>query len=363
MNLIVKPTNTEEKKEQEIKRSPSATTINLQTSSTYSYPVKTVKITTCATLYQRWALTRKAMYAQAMNGLKLQVEYADTIDLCKNYENESDLITIVALHGAPGSHEDFEPFIKYFSNKNIRIIVPNYPDFNLTIQSKVFRHSAEEKFEFIKDFFKALNVKRIDLLLSHSSSVYPTALLLCDETSAKLQIKSVALFSPAGHRMIKGMRPAWFTEGSVKVYQNKFGRLIYRIFGKGFIKVTHTVTVKPESMNNVILSAQTMRYSNYKHLDKYLKKIKENKIPTLWVCSENDRLIEKEIFNEMIDIIGAKESNIQKYDCNGEMVSHYRSDSNIRVLYFNNGGHYAFLKYSDKVVKECDKFLNFVLKN
>ena len=62
------------------------------------------------------------------------------------------------------------------------------------------------------------------------------------------------------------MRPAWFTEGSVKVYQNKLGRMVYKVFGKSFIKVTNTVTVKPESMNNVILSAQTMRYSNYKEV-------------------------------------------------------------------------------------------------
>lgn len=65
------------------------------------------------------------------------------------------------------------------------------------------------------------------------------------------------------------MRPAWFTEGSVKIYQNKFGRTVYQIFGKGFIKTTGTVTVRPDSMNNVMLSAQTMRYSNYKQVINY----------------------------------------------------------------------------------------------
>lgn len=109
-----------------------------------------------------------------------------------------------------------------------------------------------------------LHFNRIDLLLAHSSSVYPAVLLLCE--AKEISIKAAAFFNPAGHRRIMAMRPAWFTEGSVKVYQNKLGRMVFKVFGKSFIKVTNSVTVKPESMNNVMLSAQTMRYSNYKEV-------------------------------------------------------------------------------------------------
>ncbi|KAF7493312.1 hypothetical protein SSS_07981 [Sarcoptes scabiei] len=199
------------------------------------YPIKYVHINTCSHLYRNWALNRKSMYAKHPNGLDLLVEYADNID---NLTGSNHPI-IVALHGAPGSHEDFAPFIQYFTSKNIRMIVPNYPDFKLTIQTKVFRHSSEEKFQFVKDFLLAINVKRIDLLLSHSSSVYPTTLMLFDQN--QISIKAVGLFNPAGHRRIMAMRPAWFTEGSVKVYQNKLGRFIYKVFGRSFIKVTNTV--------------------------------------------------------------------------------------------------------------------------
>ncbi|OTF81146.1 DUF1057 domain containing protein, partial [Euroglyphus maynei] len=185
------------------------------------------------------------------------------------------------------------------------------------------------------------------------SSIYPTVRLLCDQND--VHVNAVAFFNPVGHRRIQAMRPAWFTEGSVKIYQNKFGRTVYQIFGKGFIKTTGTVTVRPDSMNNVMLSAQTMRYSNYKQLEKYLRKLKENQIPTLWVCGDNDRLVEKEIFYEMIDMMDGKECNWQKYDCNDQQ------DSNIRILFFEQGGHYTFHKYSNEVIKECDKFLNQIL--
>nr|XP_027204498.1 uncharacterized protein LOC113798201 [Dermatophagoides pteronyssinus] len=325
----------------------------------YPYPVKFVTINTCSTLYRQWSkLKKKSIYKRAIDGLNLEIEYADTIDLCRNKDNDN-LITILALHGAPGSHEDFEQYIQYFGSKQIRFIAPNYPDINITIQTKVFRHSAEEKFEYIKDFLRAINVKSIDLILSHSSSIYPTVRLLCDQND--VHVNAVAFFNPVGHRRIQAMRPAWFTEGSVKIYQNKFGRTVYQIFGKGFIKVTGSVTVRPDSMNNVMLSAQTMRYSKYKQLEKYLRKLKENQIPTLWVCGDNDRLVEKEIFYEMIDIMEGKECNWQKYDCNGKMLTQYQPDSNIRILFFEQSGHYTFQKHSNEVIKECDKFLNQIL--
>ena len=46
--------------------------------------------------------------------------------------------------------------------------------------------------------------------------------------------------------------------------------MVFKVFGKSFIRATNTVTVKPEKMNDVILSAQTMRYSNYKEVSIHL---------------------------------------------------------------------------------------------
>lgn len=94
--------------------------------SLYPYPVKTVQINTCSSLYQNWAKTKKLLYAKALDGLTIPVEYADNIDILSLNEKQS-FVTILALHGAPGSHEDFKPYIQYFTRKNIRVIVPNYP--------------------------------------------------------------------------------------------------------------------------------------------------------------------------------------------------------------------------------------------
>ena len=182
-------------------------------------------------------------------------------------------------------------------------------------------------------------------MLAHSSAIYPTTLLWSDVNGP--QIKSFVFLNPGGHRRIKAMRPTWYTEGSVKVYQNKLGRTLFQTFGTAFLNLTKTVTVKADNMNNVILSASTMRYSGFKQvlhqlldtsnqidvnchysdlkLEKRLHKLRESKTPVLLVFSENDRLIEKEIFYEMAEILGAKEDNIAVYDENGSLEKECKS--------------------------------------
>lgn len=90
----------------------------------YTYPVSSVVINTCGPLYQRKSI-KKPMYARAVNGLTLEVEYADTLSLCAG--STEQLPTILALHGAPGFHDDFKPFTEYFGTRNVRFIVPAFP--------------------------------------------------------------------------------------------------------------------------------------------------------------------------------------------------------------------------------------------
>lgn len=111
----------------EVVLSECSTTTPTSTTKDHRYPVKSIVINICSSLYREWA-SRKRIYSKAINGLTVKVDYADTAELCESSSNSTT--TILALHGAPGSHEDFEPFIEYFGSKAIRIIVPNFPGIN-----------------------------------------------------------------------------------------------------------------------------------------------------------------------------------------------------------------------------------------
>lgn len=40
--------------------------------------------------------------------------------------------TVVLIHGAPGSHNDFKYVLPFFKEKNIRVIGINFPGFGLS---------------------------------------------------------------------------------------------------------------------------------------------------------------------------------------------------------------------------------------
>lgn len=101
--------------------------------------------------------------------------------------------------------------------------------------------------------------------MSHSSAIYPS--LILSSTKNEFQVDAIAFFNPGGHRRIKGMKPAWFIENAVKAYKEiKLVRAVFKTFGTGFLNVTKVIALRPDNMNNVILSGTTMTYSGFKNV-------------------------------------------------------------------------------------------------
>lgn len=89
------------------------------------YPVKNIRINTCANLYHKWK-PEKPLYERApKNGLTLDVEYVDTLTAIGGHS--SDHKVMLCLHGAPGSHSDFAAIIDHMLRLSVRVIAPNFP--------------------------------------------------------------------------------------------------------------------------------------------------------------------------------------------------------------------------------------------
>jgi hypothetical protein len=98
------------------------------------YAVGQVEIQTCGLLYEKCKRKKTVHVKDPSKGLKLMVEYADTKYTTPTNNNTNESIhdwdhapTVLALHGAPGSHQDFAPLIKYLSKHGARVIAPNFP--------------------------------------------------------------------------------------------------------------------------------------------------------------------------------------------------------------------------------------------
>lgn len=299
-----------------------------------------IKIKTCADVYNYWK-TKKRHYKNApSDGIEFTVDYVDT-GLALDEQVRQNAPIVLALHGAPGSYYDYSLLIRHLFDQNIRVIVPNFPEYVATVKTKVlFRHSADEKAAYLRDFLQAIGVNKIDLLVSHSSAVFPSLIILMNGSKAAINIKqqqqagkvapvivkfeqpieigSLALLNPAGHRLPMSMKPSWFKCGSVRFYQHKLGRSLFRKLGPSFLTVVG-VPVRVDNMDNVMLSATVMRNSKCKRVMQQLKQLSEMKLPTLLVFSENDKLIEKEIFYEMSNFMNLNNKSFDIFDNEGNI--------------------------------------------
>ena len=105
-------------------------------------------------------------------GVDLTVDYLDTKKDGRLYNK-----VILAIHGTPDTYEAFSQLIQQYVDTDVRVIVPNMPDFSHTRQNKIFWHTHEEKAQFVKDFLDRLDIDTVDCIVSHSHGIQTAAKL------------------------------------------------------------------------------------------------------------------------------------------------------------------------------------------
>lgn len=100
-----------------------------QVSSDDLYPVKSINVKICSSLYQEWSLKKSLYKKSPVDGLPVTIEFADTLGTkdVKGDEITINSPVVLCLHGAPGSHRDFKYLIKHLQQTGHRVLVPNFP--------------------------------------------------------------------------------------------------------------------------------------------------------------------------------------------------------------------------------------------
>lgn len=175
------------------------------------------------------------------------------------------------------------------------------------------------------------------MLLVHSSASYPAAHLF--SVKNEFDIRSIGLFNACGHERVKAMKPAYFADGTAKIYMNDFGRTLFQRIGPlAFRLAGHNLTVTTENLDEIMTSAVIMYHSGYQNVINYnslliiniyfilfqtehlFKQMKNSAIPLLFVFSENDALVSKKEFFEFSKLLGGNELNTSVYDKEGNLI-------------------------------------------
>lgn len=269
---------------------------------------------------------------------------------------------IIALHGAPGSWQDFQEMGEEFAKKGTRFIVPEFPGFGGSSLSKEdiykLEHSTESKFEILKAIISALGLTRIDVCIGHSAGSW-----IAYKTCADLEmVKSGVFINGLGARPHRALRPYWGVKLAAWCLRNKVTHpvayrmlpVLYKIVG---FRVTDTSPLQA--------AVERVATSGLDNMSRYAETIKGREIPVLFAWAENDYIVETEISKEMAKMTGVRESEIIHIDReNNKKISTQPKDIKIfrRALSFERGGHLIQKKHLNEIVDNIEQMMKYIQK-
>lgn len=310
----------------------------------WPYTEHTVKVHTCAKLYQDWRKWKPGYQNAPAEGIEVNLGYMHT-GLDKPAAHREGRPTVLLLHGAPGSYRDFTQLVPFLDSQGATVISPRWPDLRLSYQMGTFWHSAEEKTHLLTDFLKAINVSKVDMLVAHSSAIYPTLNVMT--RPGMPQVNAVALLAPAGHQLVRAIRPLPLMRAFAVHYTNPRYQGFMRHLGIAIMKYTRN-PIKP-NIEDAIMSLQTMIFSDYEEAGDKIKQVADSGVPLLIAFSENDRAINPEVIFNMVDLIGTHNQDFWLYDADGKLVRKGSTANSKKVMLFKKGGHYLFRRHPEVI--------------
>ena len=302
---------------------------------------------------ETWELHRKVIttYTTAFFGRKKKVSfdvgYVDTGEKW-SLSKKQTTPTVVAVHGSPATHTDVLPVVSPCHDLGYRVVAVNLPGYGITPgvtkeDNEMFNQSTTEIAEFLLDFLNDIHVNDVTMLVGHSGGSLPVTVLavLSD------LVRSVMLICPPpGHARTAAIEPAWIYQAVVAAYGYTLGRLILR----PLLPIVNKISVGLQS-NRPSHLRNTLRYiSNidYALLRETAKNLNSKKIPTLYVCSQNDSLIQFKLSLKWAAMLGVPREFFDEYDADFKLRKQ-ASDSRTEHGYkkgviLARGGHFPQFK-------------------
>lgn len=334
---------------------------------------KSLKINACGQLYAKLAKKNPIAFSKAPTGrgIDFNMTYYDSLEIINDsggIQSVDKTPTVCLLHGAPGSNQDFASLINFLTSNGVRVLAPNFPTYDVTFEHS-FRHSPLERTEFLAQFFKAIKVKRIDMMIGHSSAIYTVFELLNQSLkpqstesieSKQLEIRCVGMFSTPSYNLPANLAPTPVRMFTLRLFD-------YPIFRPIILAIIHTFVriqgirnrVDVNQVENFLVAASAMGYSDSHKMKGYLKLIHKHKIPTFVLFGCNDKLIPTKCFEQLKHDLGvSSDSQVKLYDSEGTLVN-VPSDLHAltEVSQFLSGGHYTFQRFADQVNRDVYEFL------
>ncbi|CAJ0603119.1 unnamed protein product [Cylicocyclus nassatus] len=209
----------------------------------------------------------------------------------------SSLGTVVAIHGAPGSHKDFKYVTPLLQKKGIRFIGVNMPGFGFTPGDSRLKCDNMERNNFVHGLLSKIAVTEKVVIMGHSRGTENAANVAAWNTE---KLSGLVLLNPTGLQFHRGMRPFWAIKSVLTLYS--LGSIVQRMINPIMKYIYNNVLgLRLDSGERAMMCLRTMYNLEYeKAMRPSIDAINRAKnVRVLILYSGKDPLIEETIPQEL----------------------------------------------------------------
>ncbi|XP_033752558.1 uncharacterized protein LOC117336211 isoform X3 [Pecten maximus] len=231
---------------------------------------------------------------------------------------------VFAVHGEPGTSQDFEVIGRKLAGHNIRVVGFDLPGNGKSrlLRQDIYRldYSTEGKYHMLTTILDALAITR---------SLRPF-----------VAIKMLAAI----------LRNSYLHSAVYKCLP-----FIYKIFG---------FVVHEEVFASLPIAVESARYADFNKMQAYAESAACKKHPFVMAITRNDKIAEWNFSMEMAHHMGIEEGEITEYRGDsvtiGDSVGKYDNSCYRRVLLFERGGHLVHKAHETEIIKQILLLLKVV---
>ncbi|XP_027204855.2 uncharacterized protein LOC113798501 [Dermatophagoides pteronyssinus] len=301
--------------------------------------IKTITYRTCVGLYDRLRKEQPKVFRNSPSeGLDITIDYVDNWQPNHHYDK-----VIVAIHGTSDTYRTFTKLINHFhQQKNVRVIVPNQPDYRHTRQTNFqFWHTFDEKYYCIKDFLEQLKIKQIDCLIGHSLGAH-ACLMLHEQRPHSIQIRSLGLHSPAF--ALEAFDPKIIRGGKFLLNISK-SQLMTRLLKAMNFQIP---PYKFDNIDDIFLMVSFVQNFPDNIINDSIRRLmdlKQRQTPGFITYGTDERLISKYAIDKLHEILQISNRISIDQDDTKSISSLPTSSSIIKSYLLKDAGHFPHVRY------------------
>ncbi|XP_003745836.1 uncharacterized protein LOC100907245 [Galendromus occidentalis] len=273
---------------------------------------------------------------------------------------------IVAIHGTPGSLEDYRCLIAPLQKRipKLEFVAMTLPDLNYSFRTGAFWHSAEEKKQLILELLTSLRIENVDVLIGHSAGVYPA---LLTALYSPIRVRSLVSLSSSGTKILRFLHPEWlFSKILLPLVRRPSTRpAVLALFDAAMV-VTGFDKMSGYDACSSQQSQHATRYWDKRNAPRWFSDLERKDIPRLMIYGGRDRLVRPRDSAALTKVWGSPSPSSHfifdgKDDNSASLKQMGDTESRCPVLVFNEGGHFAFMQFPEIVAEHIARLNKFMV--